>query len=113
MNGFTGAAVATARPQGAVKSIKPRRYWTGEGAHGKIRITFGAVREISFACVIFRWEATHSGERRAFEPLDKTVQMLKLMLKKVLKSFKGGNVWGLEDRSPAREEDRENPWQKK
>ena len=55
----------------------------------------------------------HSGERRAFEPLDKTVQMLKLMLKKVLKSFKGGNVWGLEDRSPAREGDQENPWQKK
>ena len=36
----------------------------------------------------------HSGERRAFELLDKTVQMLKLMLKKVLKSFKGGETYG-------------------
>ena len=52
MSGFTGAAVATDSPQGAVKSLKPRRYWTGEGAYRKIRITFRPVREISFTDTI-------------------------------------------------------------
>ena len=40
-------------PQGEVKSLKVLHYWTGEGAHRKIRITFRAVRKISFAGVIF------------------------------------------------------------
>ena len=61
MNGFTGAAVATDSPQGAVKSLKPRRYWTGEGAYRKIRITFGAVREISFTCVILGGKSRIAG----------------------------------------------------
>ena len=38
--------------EGAVKSLKPRHYWTGEGAHRKIRITFRPVREISFTGAI-------------------------------------------------------------
>ena len=53
MSGFTDVAQVTDSPQGAVKSLKPRRYWTGEGAYRKIRITFRPVREISFASVIF------------------------------------------------------------
>jgi len=44
---------------------------------------------------------------------DKTAQNAETYAQKVLKSFKEAKVWGLEVRDPAREEDRENPWQKK
>ena len=47
--------------EGAVKSLKPRRYWTGEGAYRKIRITFRPVREISFADVILGGKARTAG----------------------------------------------------
>ena len=40
-------------PPGEVKSPKPRHCWTGDGFDRKIRITFRAVREISFARMIF------------------------------------------------------------
>ena len=52
MSEFISVAVVKDSPQGVVKSLKPRRYWTGEGAYRKIRITFRPVREISFAGVI-------------------------------------------------------------
>jgi len=45
--------------------------------------------------------------------LNETAQNAKTYAQKVLKSFKEAKVWGLEVRDPAREEDRENPWQKK
>ena len=61
MNRFTSAAEAMDTPEGAVKSLKPRRYWTGEGAYRKIRITFRPVREISFTDTILGGKARTAG----------------------------------------------------
>ena len=69
-------------PQGEVKSLKPRRYWTGEGLDRKIRITFRAIREIGFVGIILGGELGIAGADSHWKCSMKQPKTLKLMLKK-------------------------------